>query len=129
MEKINYGYIFEKNYPECKWIVLAGRKMYEYEAYVWDETNNITMPTQEELNIQWQTVKRNTWVWEQVIKQRNEKLQESDKYVLSDYPHESEEIKQTWLNYRQELRNFTITGNPTVNEQNKIDVTWPTKPN
>lgn len=128
MEKINYGYVFEKNYPECKWSVLEGRKAYEYDAYVWKESNTISMPAKAELDIQWQTVKRSTWMWEQIIKERNKKLQESDHYALPDYPHATNRIKQAWLDYRQALRDFTSTANPTVNENNKIEVEWPTTP-
>jgi hypothetical protein len=128
MEKINYGYIFEKNYPECKWSVLPGRKGYEYDAYVWNSTNNIPKPEKSQLDTAWNTLKRSTWMWEQVIKERNQKLCESDHYALPDYPHATNEIKQAWLDYRQALRDFTLTAEPTVNQHNEIEVEWPTKP-
>jgi hypothetical protein len=128
MEKINYGYIFQKNYPDCEWSVLPARKGYEYDAYVWSPTNNISKPAKLELDIAWQTLKRSTWLWEQVIKERDQKLCDSDRYVLPDYPHATEEVRQAWLDYRQALRDFTVTANPTVNQNNEIEVEWPTKP-
>jgi len=49
-------------------------------------------------------------------------LEKTDKYATIDYPHASEEAKQSWLNYRQALRdlpaNTTDVENPT----------WPTPP-
>ena len=128
MEKVNYGYVFEKNYPECKWLVLEGRKAYDYTAYVWIESNDISMPTQAELDTQWQTLKRSTWIWQQVISQRDTRLQESDRYALPDYPHVSPAIKQAWLDYRQQLRDFIEVATPNFSEEGTIEVEWPTKP-
>lgn len=42
-----------------------------------------------------------------ILEIRNELLRESDRYMLSDYPHASEEVKQAWITYRQELRDLT----------------------
>ena len=128
MEKINYGYVFEKNYPTCKWSIQRGKKAYEYDAYVWDESNNISIPSKFELDTQWQTLKRDTWIWKKVIAERNEKLQESDRYALPDYPHASPEIKQAWLDYRQELRDFIEIATPSFSEEGKLEVEWPVKP-
>ena len=105
-----------------------GRKAYEYDAYVWDETNDISKPAKSELDTQWQTVKRNTWIWEQVISERNTKLTESDRYALPDYPHSSPAVRQAWLDYRQQLRDFIEVATPTFSEEGKIEVEWPTKP-
>ena len=63
--------------------------------------------------------------------ERNHLLDKSDRYVLPDYPHDSDEIRQAWLNYRQQLRDL-----PANSPEAKIDletgeligVTWPTPP-
>lgn len=128
MEKINYGYVFEKNYPNCKWSVQSGRKAYEYDAYVWNNANSVPLPEKSELDLQWQTLKRDTWIWQAVITERNKKLQESDHYALPDYPHASPTVKQAWLDYRQELRDFTETAAPSFSEEGKLEVEWPVKP-
>ena len=51
---------------------------------------------------------------------------------ISDYPHKSEESKQAWLDYRQQLRDMTITHPPeTFNlDLNTLEpiVTWPVEP-
>ncbi len=60
--------------------------------------------------------------------ERNLLLEESDKYSLPDFPHSSEEVRQEWLNYRQNLRNIT-TQTPSLDENGfLIGITWPTKP-
>ena len=60
--------------------------------------------------------------------QRNVILKRSDIYVLPDFPHSSEEVRQEWLNYRQNLRNIT-TQTPSLDENGfLIGITWPTKP-
>lgn len=63
---------------------------------------------------------------------RNTLLYESDYMFTSDYPHKSPELRQAWLDYRQELRDLTITYPP---ESFNLDlttllpiITLPTKP-
>lgn len=68
--------------------------------------------------------------FEKLRDERNILLENSDKYVLSDYPHPSDSVKQAWLTYRQELRNLPETQNPSFNSDGElINITWPTKPN
>lgn len=126
MEKINYGYVLEKYYPEYKWSIIEGKKAYDYSAYVCSNQNGI--PPREELEEKWHLCKRETWMWKCIIEERDRLLQESDKYVLPDYPHKSEEIKILWLEYRKQLRELTRTAVPTVDENNKIIVSYPSKP-
>ena len=128
MEKINYGYVFEKNYPTCMWSIQPGKKAYEYDAYIWDANNSIAKPTKSNLDTAWQTLKRDTWIWQAVIAERNKRLQESDHYALPDYPHASAAAKQAWLDYRQELRDFIEVATPSFSEEGKLEVEWPTKP-
>lgn len=54
--------------------------------------------------------------------ERNRRLAASDRYVLPDYPHASEEARQAWLAYRQALRDLP---------ENTVDPTapdWPERP-
>ena len=62
--------------------------------------------------------------------QRNIILKRSDIYVLPDFPHPSEEVRQAWITYRTYLRELTNTQTPTVGENGKLsNVTWPIDPN
>jgi hypothetical protein len=56
--------------------------------------------------------------WEDVRQIRNELLKECDWTQLNDIPAE---IKNTWNNYRQDLRDIT-------NQSNPFNIIWPTKP-
>ena len=63
-------------------------------------------------------------------RERQQRLSITDIYVLPDFPHKSDEIKQSWLVYRQALRDITAT-NPmpaTDDNDNLIGVVWPTPP-
>jgi hypothetical protein len=53
---------------------------------------------------------------------RNTLLDQSDKYIVADYPHPSPEARQAWLDYRQALRDLPSTTEDPVNP------VWPTAP-
>ena len=57
-------------------------------------------------------------------------LNKTDKYTsIPDWPHASEEVKQAWITYRQELRDLPATATPQLDENgNLTNVTWPTPP-
>lgn len=59
--------------------------------------------------------------WDHIRSLRNMMLSESDWTVLSDVPM-AEPLKTAWINYRQQLRDITITF------ANPADVVWPTPP-
>lgn len=63
---------------------------------------------------------------------RNMLLHMSDVYVLPDYPHKTEELRQAWLDYRQKLRDITITHPPDTFNLDLVtlepQITWPDKP-
>jgi hypothetical protein len=63
--------------------------------------------------------------------QRDEKLKQTDQYGLADYPFKSDEHKQAWLDYRQQLRDLPANS-PDVsidlNTGELIGVTWPVPP-
>ena len=92
----------------------------------YDENGNVNTPTRE--------------VWDaamiEVVKTliretRDRKLLVTDKYVLPDYPHTSEEKRQEYLTYRQSLRDFMSTITFEIPEDGIIEydiVTWPEEP-
>ena len=62
---------------------------------------------------------------------RDTKLKETDQFALPDYPHDSDETRQAWLDYRQQLRDL-----PANSPDAQIDletgeltgVEWPSEP-
>jgi hypothetical protein len=61
--------------------------------------------------------------------ERNTLLDQSDKYMIPDYPNILELDTQNWVDYRQALRNLPITARPTLDEDGNLkDVVWPTVP-
>ena len=61
--------------------------------------------------------------------ERDNKLLETDKYSINDWPHASEEVKQSWVTYRQALRDLPANAEPSLNENGElINITWPTPP-
>jgi hypothetical protein len=62
--------------------------------------------------------------------ERDKKLKATDQYGLSDFPFKTEEIKQAWFTYRQQLRDLPQNSlNISLNEQNElVGVEWPTPP-
>lgn len=82
------------------------------------EIENEEKPDREEF----ETVYNNKRAFLILRKRRDEKIKESDSYVVPDYPHASDEIRQAWIDYRQALRDLP---NNTEDPENP---TWPTPP-
>lgn len=62
---------------------------------------------------------------------RNQLLKDSDVYVLPDYPHNSDFVKQEWYKYRTSLRELPSTSNPSLLSDGTLDdssVCWPLPP-
>ena len=60
---------------------------------------------------------------------RNILLNQSDKYLLPDYPHKFETNIKEWINYRIALRDLPHTARPTLDKDGKLkDVEWPISP-
>ena len=76
-----------------------------YESIEWFE-NDIPLPTKDELNAQWEEMK-DEYELNLFRVERDALLKESDLYVLPDFPHKTEEIKEKWITYREALRNST----------------------
>ena len=61
--------------------------------------------------------------------ERKLKLNECDYLAMPDYPHATVEIKQSWLDYRQALRNLPSNSSPQLDDNGELtNVTWPTPP-
>ena len=89
---------------------------------------NFTLPSNE-LFVQTQTEIDNNKALNILRNYRNFLLDYTDKYSLSDYPYRSEDLKNEWLTFRQQLRDLTTTENPTLDENgNLTNVNWPTYP-
>ena len=94
----------------------------------WDETNT-PKPTLAECEAAWQEI-INEAPMKQLREERNKNLLETDKFKsIPDWPHPTEEVKQDWLTYRQELRDLPANATPQLDDNGFLtNVTWPTPP-
>ena len=60
--------------------------------------------------------------WKELRTKRNTLLDQTDKYIVADYPHPTPEARQAWLDYRQALRDLPST---TEDPENPV---WPVAP-
>jgi len=61
--------------------------------------------------------------------ERNALLDQSDRYMLDDFPQNDEGKKQLWMDYRQLLRDLPMTARPTLGEDGQLEnVEWPEIP-
>lgn len=98
---MNYTQVILKFYPNIGFAIGE-----TYESLVW-HNETIEKPTEEELNAKWEEMK-DEYELNLFRVERNALLKDSDLYVLPDYPHKTEEIKEKWIIYREALRNSTI---------------------
>ena len=98
---MNYADIILKFYPNIGFAIGE-----TYESLVWDN-ETIEKPTEEELTAKWEEMK-DEYELNLFRVKRDALLKESDLYVLPDYPHKTEEIKEKCIIYREALRNSTI---------------------
>lgn len=67
-----------------------------------------------------------------IRKERNKLLKLSDIYVLPDYPHLNDTVRQNWITYRQALRdipnNLDISTVLFDEDEELTGVNWPTPP-
>lgn len=76
-----------------------------YDSLEWLDTEQ-TKPTKSEIDSELLRINDELKLVE-IRTKRNELLINTDKYSLTDYPHATDEIRQDWLTYRQDLRNIT----------------------
>ena len=101
----------------------------DYSTLEWDDTNTQPKPTLAECEAAWQEIISEAPM-KQLREERDNKLLETDKYTsIPDWPHPSEEVKQAWITYRQELRDLPATASPQLDSNGFLtNVTWPTPP-
>ena len=67
-------------------------------------------------------------IYENIRKQRNLLLTQTDKYIMTDFPVDPQQ-KSLWLEYRKKLREFPLTCRPIYEENGELkSVEWPVVP-
>ena len=98
-----------------------------YNSINWDSTT-ITKPTYEQLKAEETKIIQGLPL-KNLRDQRDELLQETDIYGLTDFPFTNDTKKQEWMTYRQDLRNLPSVSDPKLDANGKLyNITWPTKP-
>ena len=119
-------YAIESLAPNSDYVIFGD----EYSGIEWRDTVN-TKPTEEEVNKKIEDLKAEEPL-KQLRAERNYRLAQSDWTQLSDTPIvSSSKIEKDWKDYRQQLRDITISSNPKLNEYGDLDMTsvsWPDKP-
>ena len=93
--------------------------------------SNYEKPSIDEINSRVENY-NNIVFYEKIRKIRNKKLFDTDYRFISDFKFKNDDDKQSWLTYREQLRDFPSTLTPNLeqdDEGNLINITWPTPPN
>ena len=110
--------------PNAEYIIIGN----DYNTLKWSETNTQQKPTLAECEAAWQEIISEAPM-KQLREERNKKLFDTDYRIVVDFPHPSEEVKQAWMTYRQELRDLPANSTPGFHENGQLTgVTWPTPP-
>jgi hypothetical protein len=116
---MRFDRLLKRLHPTLKWHI-NDEDVNNYDKIQWMDENT-SLPTREEFENEW-----NVYLNEEGLaflrQQRNTLLDQSDKYIVADYPHPTPEIKQAWLDYRQALRDLPAN---TTDPSNPV---WPTSP-
>ena len=89
---------------------------------------NVNKPSKEEFEKKFEFFKTTTQPLNYLRYLRNLKIANTDYLMVPDFPFPSEEIRTSWIEYRQKLRDITATQKAIINEECKLIVTWPTPP-
>ena len=89
---MDFLFVLQKKYVYCSYCIGD-----EYDSLEWYDHNIEPKPTEEELNIKLGEIRK-----EQMREERNQLLKDCDFRVLID----SNNDKEQWTQYRQELRDF-----------------------
>lgn len=109
--------------PGCKWSVIGDEV---YENLEWDESNEQSPPTKEEVDAEIQRISNDS-AMKYLRRERDMRLYETDWWATSDRTMTQEQI-----NYRQALRDITNNAQPILDPSNSTmvsNVNWPEKPN
>ena len=127
--------------PDCNWSMTDNN----YDTLVWEIANSKSKPTHNEL-LEKVNELNNIKPLEVLREKRNELLDQTDKYMVSDFAYEVSTTKEDWISYRQELRDLPTTASPQINIVERIEtnnetlisqtvtvielenITWPTPP-
>jgi hypothetical protein len=105
-------------YPGKAWTVDGD----SYRGIRWgDDMEESERPTEEFLELKRQELNV-AQQWKELRQERNKRITETDFLATIDYPHASEGVKQTWMDYRQALRDLP------ANTEDPSDPTWPQEP-
>ena len=111
-------------YHNCQFTLLGD----DYDTLLWNDDNPLPKPTLNEL-LSKVTELNNTEPMRLLREERNKKLLETDKYAIIDWPHANDTVKQSWLIYRQALRDLPSISSPQIDSSGKLtNITWPTSP-
>ena len=98
-----------------------------YDDIVW-RTNATNIPTKDVVEAKVLELKNGKPLL-LLRQERNIKLNDCDYLAMPDYPHANDTIKQSWLTYRQALRDLPSTSTPQLDSNGELtNVTWPTPP-
>lgn len=102
-------------------------KMFPGEPYTSDGTTwdsvvfeNVVKPVDNTLYEYTLDKLTNTDAIKKFREERNTLLNDSDKYMTSDYPHLLEKDIQDWKEYRQALRDLPMTARPTLDADGNL---------
>tara|TARA_B100001094_G_scaffold122537_1_gene118239 strand:+ start:112 stop:483 length:372 start_codon:yes stop_codon:yes gene_type:complete len=99
----------------------------DYDSLVWTDSSK-PKPTLGEINAKKEEL-TNELAYDLLRSERNVLLNDTDKYMVSDFPHSSETVKQQWVTYRQSLRDLPSNSEPKLDSNMElINITWPTPP-
>jgi len=105
--------------PNHNWKIINGE-------IIWKDDIDMK-PSEEEMEIKKNELEM-MYPMKLLREKRDELLEETDKYFILDWPHKNEEDKQSWINYRQSLRDLPNTSTPQMNDGILTNVDWPLKP-
>ena len=116
-EEMDIATVLVEKYNGSKWNLVDN----DYNQLSWEDGNEISKPLLHELEQKWQEVLADRPM-KLLREQRNLLLKKTDVYGLTDFVFKTEEEKQTWMEYRQALRDL-----PT-NTEDPENPNWPTPP-
>lgn len=128
MRQPNIIRVLDEMYPgKCGIYWQATGYGHKYENIEW-LTSEVNKPSEEDINSRLEKCKV-AYLSERVRYERDRRLAATDFLMVPDFPFPSDQIRQAWLKYRQDLRNVpATTSTPYFNDNNEVVVDWPNQP-